>query len=385
MTASISREHTPDGREAWRVRGYPEVTELLVDPRLAIQPPAGAVRSWFPDSPMSRIMLRLADQAVPEGGTHGEERDRRRDSIRAMLDRDTVRRLSPDVQMFADELIDDVIKVGPPADLNRQYGVLLCARVACALLGVPADDITKFQSWAADKESSDYRKAALSLRDLNRYVKNLIQRAKDEPGDDIASHLVSFASEDATERDASTAEILSWILSLGWQVPAAALDTGLRLFLANPAQRSLLRDQPDLLASATEEVLRLFKLVPDDMGGVDRFPVQDMEIEGQRLCQGDLVVLDVSAANRDPNVFPEPAEFDIRRNPNHHLTFGRGAYYCHFSRVARQEISVGLETVFRRLPGLRPAEPRAEPPAEPLAEPAGTGALMVTWDDARDA
>ena len=369
MTASISREHTPDGREAWRVRGYPEVTELLLDPRLTIQPPGtDAVRSWFPDSPMSRIMLRLADQAVPDGVTPGEERDRRRDSIRRMLDRDTVRKLSPDVQKYADELVDGLLAAGPPVDLSQGYSVPLCARVACALLGAPAEDADRYRQWAADKESSDYRRAALSLRDMSRYVKSVIQRAKTDPGDDVASHLVSVGGEEA-ELDALTAEILNWILSLGWQVPAAALDTGLRLFLAHPEQRARLLDRPDLLVSATEEVLRLFKLVPDEMGGVDRFALEDMEYDGQRVCQGDLVVLDVSAANRDPDIFADPGHFDISRNPNHHLTFGRGAYYCHFSRVARQELSVGLETAFRRLPGLR---------LDPSA--ADGGPLLVSWD-----
>ncbi len=367
MTASISRERTPDGRQAWLVRGHPEVTELLLDPRLAIQPPSGAVRSWFPDSPMSRIMLRMAERAVPEGGSHGAERDRRRDSIRQMLARDAVRRLSPDVQAFADELVDTLVEAGPPADLSQAYSVPLCARVACALLAVPAQDMLKFRQWAADKESSDYRRAALSLRDMTRYVTSLIERAKREPGDDVASHLVSVAGGDA-EHEALTAEILSWILSLGWQVPAAALETGLRLFLSHPEQRRLLSEEPELLATAAEEVLRLFKFIPDEVGGVDRFPLEDMEVDGQRLCQGDLVVLDVSAANRDPDVFAEPAEFDIRRTPNHHLTFGRGAYYCHFSRVARQEIALGMATVLRRLPGLRLAD-------------AGTPGLTVTWDD----
>ncbi|NUT37526.1 MAG: cytochrome P450 [Hamadaea sp.] len=348
MTAPISKMDVGDGRQAWVVGGYDDVVELLTSPLMSIQPTAGTVRSWFEDTPMNRVLARLAERAIPESATAAQERGRRRDSVRGSLGGVRAAAIEPDVVGIAKRLADDVAALTPPVDLGPAYIEPLCTQVACALLGVPEEDAQLYRRWAADKDGTDQRRAMLSLREMNRYVAAQLSRAHEEPRNDVVGHLVALPDSD----DTISGEIITWILSLGWTVPADALRLGLRLLLAEPAERDRLRADPAGYDAATEEVLRLFRLVPEQVGGIDRFPVADMEFRGVTFAKDDLVVLDLSAANRDERVFTDPARFDPRREVNPHLTFGRGAYYCHFSGVARQELTVGLRVLIERLPGL---------------------------------
>lgn len=337
-----------DGRQAWIVSGYDDVVELLTSPLMSIQPIDGTVRSWFEDTPMNRVLARLAERAIPESATAAQERGRRRDSVRSSLGGVRAAAVEPDIVGIAERLADEVAALSPPVDLGPAYIDPLCTQVACALLGVPSEDALLFRRWAADKDGTDQRRAMLSLREMHRYVAAQLRRAHDEPRNDVVSHLVALPDSD----DTIAGEIITWIISLGWQVPADALCLGLRLLLAAPAERDRLRADPAGYETATEEVLRLFRLVPEQVRGIDRFPVADMEFRGVTFAKDDLVVLDLSAANRDERIFADPIRFDPHREANPHLTFGRGAYYCHFSGVARQELAVGLRVLIERLPGL---------------------------------
>jgi cytochrome P450 len=358
---SITRGTTPDGREAWIVRKHGQVNSLMSDKRLSMQPPNTQVSSWFADSPMHRVLLRLADRAVPTGESDHEERARRRVTMSKMFKPSNIHRTLPDVRAYADELLDGILAEGPPADL----------------LGVTNDDIPLFRQWASDKESRDFKRAAIALRQLSNYVKDLIAKRTEEPGDDIVSALLASEAPDEMHIG-RTANLVVWILGLGWQVSAAAIDYGLMLLLTNPDQRKLLEDDPSLIDSATEEVLRHFNPTPRGIGGTDRYAEVDFEYDGIEIKKGDMIVLNVVAANHDPDVFERPAEFDIRRTDNRHLTFGQGFYYCNFNQVARSEIVIGIQSVLRRMPNLALAVP-VEELKEIVYPPTAFETFPITW------
>jgi len=372
----IIRDKTPDGRLAWIVRGHQQVTDLLADNRLRMQPPSTEVSSWFADSPMHRVLLRLADRAIPDGRSDREERARRRVTMAQMFKRSNIHRTLPDVQGFADELLDEMVAAGPPADLGDRFSTPLCAKVVCDLLGVADSDIPLFRKWADDKESRDYKRAAIALRQLSNYVRDLMVERRANPGDDIVSSLVAAEGPDDLH-SGRTANLIIWILGLGWQVSAAAIDYGVLLLLTHPEQKKLLDDDPSLMPTAVEEVLRHFNPTPQDIGGADRYAEDDFEYGGVQFHKDDMVVLNIAAANHDPDLFPGPDGFDIRRDPNPHLTFGHGFYYCNFNQVARTEVAVGLEAVLRRFPSLYLAKPAEEikflhyPPTGPAQLPIG--------------
>jgi cytochrome P450 len=228
-----------------------------------------------------------------------------------------------------------------------------------------------------DHEQTDVRRSLLGLKRLMSYVNSLISQRRERPGDDLLSTLL--ATEEFDDAHAGMIpNLVAFLLGLGWQVPASAIDYGVLLLTTNPDQLKLFREDPALRPGAVEEILRLFSSASAAVGGLDRYANSDIELDGVTIRAGEMVLLDVPAGNRDLRVFPEPERFDIRRNPNPHLTFGHGLYYCNFNRIARAEMEIALSAVLDRFPTLRLAEDpdRLEYRDRPQSGPVR---LPVTW------
>jgi cytochrome P450 len=380
---SIARALTPDGREAWFARRHAHVKDLMNEDRLTMQPPglqAGGHESgaWLADSPFHRILLRLADQGVPDAQSDRADRTRRRHTMSTVFRPSNMHRNMPDIRGFAETLLDEMIAAGPPADLSDRFSQPLCAKAICDLLGLPHTDVPRIRKWIEDKDASEFRVSAMALRHLSNYVRDLLAQRGREPGDDVVSALLAAQEPGDDMHVARMANVIVFILGLGIQLSTAAIDYGTVLLLTHPEQMRQLRDDPSLMRVASEEVLRHFNGANREIGGVDRFADEDFEYAGARIRKGDMVVLDVASANHDPEVFSDPDAFDIRRDPNPHLAFGSGFYFCNFAQVARHEVVLGLEAILRRLPTLRLAQPaetleyRRFPATGPVAVP-------VTW------
>jgi cytochrome P450 len=148
--------------------------------------------------------------------------------------------------------------------------------------------------------------------------------------------------------------------------------------LSHPGQLALVRAQPVLLPAAIEESLRLEPAA----AVVDRYATRDVEIGGSLIRRGDPVTVSITAANRDPEVFPDPDQFDIRRdNAGRHLAFAHGPHFCLGAHLARLEAHIALATLLDRLPGLR-LDPQRPVAAGGLVfrKPS---ALHVRWDTSR--
>jgi pentalenolactone synthase len=380
---SIAREMTPDGREAWFARRHAHVKDLMNEDRLTMQPPglqAGGHQSgaWLADSPFHRILLRLADQGIPDADSDRADRTRRRHTMSTVFRPSNLHRNMADVKGYAEALLDEMIAAGPPADLSDRFSQPLCAKVVCELLGLPDADVPRARKWIEDKDASEFRVSAMALRHLSNYVRDLLERRRQEPGDDVVSALIAAGDPDDKMHMARMANVIVFILGLGIQLSTAAIDYGTVLLLTHPEQMRELQEDPSLIKLASEEVLRHFNGANREIGGVDRFADEDFEYGGAQIRKGDMIVMDVAAANHDPDVFSDPHGFDIRRNPNPHLAFGSGFYYCNFAQMARHEVVLGLEAILRRLPTLRLAQPpesleyRRFPATGPVAVP-------VTW------
>jgi cytochrome P450 len=378
MGAQIEKTMIPAGREAWRVHRYQQVKRLMEDRRLSMEHPDPAANQWFSDSPMHRVLVRLAARPIAGPAQDQAERAQRRASMTRMFSPQNIHRAMPDARKFATELLDQMTARPAPVDLSDVFSVPLCARVVCDLLNVPGEDVALFRQWAGDKENPEFRKSVLGLRRLMTYVQDLIRRWQQEPGDDIVSALLAAEDDEDEFHEGRITNMVAWILGLGWQVAASAIDYGTLLLATHPDQRRLLEAEPALITGAVEEVLRHFNATSAAIGGLDRYAHADIEIDGVTIGAGDMVLLDVPAANRDPEVFSRPDAFDITRSPNPHLTFGHGFYYCNFNRVARAEVEAGLGALFERLPALRLAADPAE--LRYLEHPqSGVVELPVTW------
>ena len=146
--------------------------------------------------------------------------------------------------------------------------------------------------------------------------------------------------------------------------------------LEHPDQLALLQQDPTLIPAAIEEVLRYEGPVERSL---NRWAATDVELSGQTIRRGDLVIPILTAAGRDPSRFPEPDRLDVTREDTRHVAFGRGSHYCLGAPLARLEAEIALETLFRRLPELRLAVPRDQLEWRPTPGFRRVVALPVVW------
>ncbi|MFI6518957.1 cytochrome P450 [Spirillospora sp. NPDC050679] len=195
-------------------------------------------------------------------------------------------------------------------------------------------------------------------------------------GDDPAGSLPAAAA--AAGRDLTTADIVANTAVLmfgGIDTTEAMIANAALHLLADPGAAALVRAEPALLDAAIEESLRLEPAA----AVVDRYATADTDLGGAAVRAGDLVRVSISAANRDPAVFPDPDRFDVRRaNAGDHVAFAHGPHFCFGAHLARLEARTALRALLERLPGLR-LEPGRRPVPQGLVfrKPAR---LPVVWD-----
>ncbi|PZR10485.1 MAG: hypothetical protein DI536_19770 [Archangium gephyra] len=185
---------------------------------------------------------------------------------------------------------------------------------------------------------------------LNRFIRRLIALRREQPGEDLMTALVR--AEEAGDR-LSEDELVSMVFLLlfaGHETTVNLIASGVQALLAHPEQLALLREKPELIDTAIEELLRFINPV----GTVaPRFVREDMEIAGVRVPRGTTLTLLLASANLDEAAFPNADRLDITRDPNRHVSFGLGAHFCLGAPLARLEARVALPALLRRFPGLR--------------------------------
>jgi cytochrome P450 len=369
---AIVRVRTPAGDGAWQVSGYAQVRALLSDRRLGRSHPQPDQAAWYSRTDLS---------GRPMGNSEAEhaEHVRWRRTVTVVFAR-RVERLRPRVQEIADSLLDRFVRRTQPADLHDGLSSALPTLVICELLGVPQSDQDDFRRWTeAGADNTDMATSATGMARLLFYVRGLIRRRREDPGDDVVSELISGRDRQSRLYEGNVAKLLAGILAFGRETPANSIDRGALLLLTHRAQRDALQRDPSLAARAADEVLRLFPPSAATGGGLLRYAQADIEVDGITIRPGDMVLLDVVAANRDGRVFPDADRFDIARAPNPHLTFGHGPYMCNFSALARLELEVSLRTLFGRLPALELAVPPDQLRFKSHLRTGGLVELPVTW------
>ena len=145
------------------------------------------------------------------------------------------------------------------------------------------------------------------------------------------------------------------LIVAGHETTVGLIGNAVVNLLEHPRQLARLRDDPTRIPNAVEETLRYEGPVERSL---NRWAATDVELGGQTIRRGDLVIPILNAAGRDPSRYPDPDRLDVTREDIRHLAFGRGSHYCLGAPLARLETEIALETLFRRLPGLRLAVPR---------------------------
>ena len=266
------------------------------------------------------------------------------------------------VQEIADRLLD-AVSGHDRFDLIAALGYPLPVTVIAEMLGVPADDMDRFEAWSNDialivepilrpAQVDGVRRAT---GELFAYFETIVEARRREPRDDLVSALL--AAEEEGDR-LSREELLSTMLLIlvaGNETTRNLIGNGMLALLRHPDQLRRLRGEPDLLEPAVDELLRYDSPVQLD-GRVVR---ENLELGGKRLRAGQKAIALLGAANRDPDAFENPDRLDIGRKGKSHLSFGRGIHYCLGASLAVLEARIAFRGLLDRFPSIRlAAEPR---------------------------
>jgi cytochrome P450 len=240
-------------------------------------------------------------------------------------------------------------------DLLAQFAFPLPALVVAQVLGMPPEDRFRARAWA-DAISTFFgsnrltpavaRRGQEGLLEARAYLANLAAKRRVDPRDDVISRLV--AAQDRGE-PISDAEVLSTCMTFlvgGHETTTALITSGMLSLSRFPEERERLHSDGSLMPTTVEEILRYES--PNQR--IIRIALQDVEIGGRTIRQGQSVMLLLGAANRDPDQFPDPDHFDIGRDPNKHLAFAMGAHFCIGAPLARLEGQIALAALLERYP-----------------------------------
>ncbi|MBF8192019.1 cytochrome P450, partial [Nonomuraea sp. K274] len=193
-----------------------------------------------------------------------------------------------------------------------------------------------------------------ALRRLAAYTSDLVAAKRATPGEDVISALTTAADEHGRLTETEVLSMIFLLLVAGYETTVGLIGLGAYTLLRHPDQLELLRERPELLDVALEELLRHDS--PVELA-TWRFAVEPMEIGGERVPAWRPILVALGAANRDPERFPAAGGLDITRADNAHLSFGHGPHYCLGAMLARVVGRAALEAIVRRLPGLALAVP----------------------------
>ncbi|GAA4198138.1 cytochrome P450 [Microbispora amethystogenes] len=367
--APLQRMTYGDGHEGWLATGYAESRAILADARFSTRPEL--MHSALPQ----RVELRR-DPLPPGFFLQMDPPDHTR-YRRLLTGQFTVRRmkqLEPRIHDITQSRLDAMEREGAPADLVRSFALPIPSLVICEMLGVPYEDREKFQhdsSVILDLEAST-DEIRTAMYDLLAYLSELVAAKRKDPGDDMLSGLA--ASEELTDAEIAGMGLL--LLIAGHETTANMLGLGTFALLTNPRQLAVVRDDPDAVENAVEELLRYLSILHI---GPTRTALEDVEIGGTLIRAGETVTLSLGAANRDPERFEGGDTLDVTRSAQGHLSFGHGIHQCLGQQLARVEMRIAYPALLRRFPGLRLAVPPEEVPMRATSAVYGVRRLPVLW------
>ncbi|GAA2734666.1 cytochrome P450 [Actinocorallia aurantiaca] len=272
------------------------------------------------------------------------------------------------LRRICDEIIDEVCERGE-CDFVSDIAALLPLIVIGDALGFRPEDRGTLLEWSDDMlkaltggdNPELLVKAADAFGGFNEYAGQAIEERRKCPMDDLLSVLVHAEVDgDRLDHDSLLQESLL-ILIGGDETTRHVISGGMYQLCVNPGQRRLLLDDPGLIPTAVEEMLRWVSPIKN----MNRTATRDFELRGQTIREGDKVLLLYPSANRDEEVFTDPDRFDVTRTPNDHLAFGNGPHFCLGNSLARLELKVMFERLLERLPDIEPVDD-----VEPACRPA---------------
>ncbi|HEY5639536.1 MAG TPA: cytochrome P450 [Dehalococcoidia bacterium] len=352
--------------QTWVFTRYDDVDAILTHPRTSADRRSGTnsfaemQRKYIEENP-DDLFVRAPTMLTSDPPEH----TRLRRLVSKAFTPRAVENLRPRIQEIVDELLAEVADKGE-MDLVQALAYPLPVIVIAEMLGVPAEDRAKFKKWSDDivatlggpfTPQGVLQAAATARNELVEYLSGVIADRRKNPQDDLISGLIAAEDEGTV---LSAQEIYSTTILLlvaGNETTTHLIDNSMLALLRNPEQVRLLRDDPSLIGSAVEELLRFIGPVQ----ATGRTLKEDLEIGGQQMKAGDSTFVLLGAANHDPAKWGDDAHrLDVTRNPLDHVALGDGIHFCLGAPLARAEAQIAIGTLLERLPDLKLAAEEPE-------------------------
>ncbi|SEI02164.1 Cytochrome P450 [Halobacillus karajensis] len=272
-----------------------------------------------------------------------------------------VESLRPRVQEIADELLDQVQEQGK-MDIVKDYAYPLPINVISEMLGIPQSDRKQLQVWSGAIAQGigwgrQEPEVAKHLRDFGEYTAKLVDDKRHNPADDLISQLIAVGEDEDQLTEEELISMITLLIFAGHETTSNLIATGTFMLLDHPKQLKKLKADIGLVPSAVEELLR-YNGPATSVG--PRFATEDVELAGQQIKKGDMLLVLVKSAIRDEGKFDQSEDLDITRKINRHLAFGHGIHMCLGAPLARMEGEIAFSTLLRRMPDLQLGIPKED-------------------------
>ncbi len=353
---ALTRFTMPGGMTVWMATRYAEAQEILKDTTHFVKdmrkvaPPAFVEKIFHGEGGES---LRLLSQHML--ASDPPDHTRLRKLVSKAFTLRVVEQMRPRIQQITDELLD-VVQPQGRMELIGDFAFPLPITVISELLGIPVEDRPKFRVWTTalfNVSSSLFeqvRNVPIEAQLFADYLRTLIAMRREHPTDDIIGHLVQAEEEGDKLSENELISMIFLLITAGHETTVNLLGNGTLALLRHPDQWDLLRQHPEYIESAVEELLRVTGPV---MIATPRWCREEIELYGQTLHKGDLVLVALLSADEDPRQFSDPELLDITREERQHLAFGKGVHACIGAPLARLEGQIAFSTLVRRMPALR--------------------------------
>ena len=342
---------------AWIATNYDDVITILKDPRFIrdrqkLLAPEHGQGSPAQGTFVQRTFAWRRDMLMVDPPDH----TRLRSLVSKVFTPRMIEHLRPRIQQIADELLDAVQDQGK-MDLIIDFAYLLPITVISEMLGIPVKDRAQFRVWTqalinlpetVQPGVEDARVAV--VEEFLGYIKTLLAEKREHPANDVISGLVQAEDEGDKLNEQEVISTVFILIVAGHETTVNLIGNGTLALLQHPDQLRLLQNDPSLIPSAVEELLRY--TAPVTLA-TPRWASEDVTLHDQVIRKGDMVFVSLIGADSDPQHFADPATLNLTREENQHLAFGKGIHYCLGAPLARLEGQIAFSTLLHRLPHLQ--------------------------------
>ena len=326
----------------WALTKYDDIVAVSKNPQLFSSAMGGHQISYPPGLEFNRATAAIVGNMI---GMDPPEHNAYRRLVSPSFSAGAVRKMEPTVREIVTRILHRVVP-GGECEFVAEVAAELPLVVLCELLGVPHEDRRLLFGWT--ERLTDFGNTpddqVAAFAELFAYGQALAERRRREPAGDLMS-LMANVEMDGQRIDQQLLDGFFLLLVIaGNETTRNTISGGLLALIEHPDQYQLLREQPALIPTAVEEMLRWVTPVIH----FRRTATADTEIRRQTIRRGDKVVMWYPSANRDEDMFERPDVFDVRRKPNEHLAFGEGQHFCLGAWLARLELRVMFEELLRR-------------------------------------